>query len=272
MEDFLFFDWYAASIPDNPRSVGESFLSQFPHCVWEITKPRNGYTHGDNLVNQFGEVVLTLFYGGGSQGNNVFAFSSGDKTSQFVSVLRSLYPVHEVVRVDVALDYDEVGVWESLYSHGVAVSRATSISNRYIGAAGSESALETIVGRSLYIGSRSSVSMIRVYEKGKKDDKTRPNWVRAEYEFKPKNNRGSFAAMSPLQILNSTKLGRHFFSVLVNMVKTKPIKSGTIRTKSSHEQSLEHLKKQYRNVLRAELQRCGGSFEQLGLSLLADSA
>lgn len=272
MHESLFFDWYAASIPDNSHSVAASFLAQYPHCVWEITKPRNGYTHGENLVDQLGEVVLTLFYGGASQGSNVFAFSSGDKAARFVSVLRSIYPDHDLVRADVAIDYDEAGAWSSLYGHGVAVSRAVSVSNRYIGPACSENATETILGRSLYIGSRSSVSMIRVYEKGKKDDKTRPNWVRAEFEFKPKNNRSKFSDMTPLEILNSTKLGRNFFAVLVNMVKTTPIKCGTIRVKSDHEQSLEHLKKQYRNVLLAELQRCGGSFEQLGLSLLAESA
>lgn len=266
----LFFDWYAASIPSKIDAIINSFMPFYENCVLEITSARNGYTHADNFVNQHGEVVLTFYYGGAQQGDKVFAFASGSNASRFSDVVRECYPEHLLVRADVAIDFDEKGAWESLYGLAVKTSEANCLGNRYIGTAGAELADEDEKGRTIYVGSRSSVSMIRVYEKGKKDDKTRPNWVRAEFEFKPQGAeaRAYFANASLIEIVNATKLGKYFFSALGAqniMISCRP---GTIRTKSDHDRALAHLIKQYRNVLMVELQRQGGSYEKLGMLLI----
>lgn len=272
MQSALFFDWYSVSIQAPVETVVGLLHLAYNGHVWEIATPRHGYERSDKLVNPAGETVLQIMYGGLSQGSKVHVSSSGSHAQRFAYAVRKAFPVHEVVRADVAIDYDNQGAWRSLYAHGVAVATATSVSNRFIGKAETENHDITDSGRSLYIGSRSSVSMIRIYEKGKKDDKSRPNWVRAEFEFKPKTNRHAFAQMSPLDIVNNTKLGRAFFSQLVGSVKSKPVKCGTIRLETDHERSLRHLKTQYQNILLAELKRLGGCYESLGLSLLSDIA
>ena len=274
MQDSLFFDWYSASIPCSPNTVSSVFSATYPHCVWEITKPKNGYTHADALVDQHGETILTMFYGGANQGLNTFAFASGIHAASFAINVRSAFPDHELVRADVAVDYDEGGAWHSLYGHSVSVSAAVSVMNRYIGRAGAEVSVEEKQGRSLYLGSRSSPSMIRVYEKGKKDDRSRPDWVRAEFEFKPKGSdaRRFYAKASILEIISSTKLGRRFFSTLGAAVTASPCAPGTVRVKTSHQQTMEHLIKQYGKVLLKELEIRGGSYEELGKALIHGAA
>lgn len=274
MQDGLFFDWYSASVPASPEALVLAFKVTYPHCVWEISRARNGFTHGDCLVDQYGQTVLTMYYGGSRQGSNTFVFASGVHAAYFAETIRSQFPAHQLVRADVAIDYDEAGVWESLYGHALSVSRRCSLKNRYIGEAGCERSATDVSGRTLYVGSRSSVSMIRVYEKGKKDDDTKPSWVRAEFEFKPKGEiaRKYFARASIQEIANSTKLGVQFFSLLGVQVLSVPCRPGTVRIKTSHERALDHLKKQYRNILLAELELKGGSYEALGLSLLSDVA
>lgn len=272
MRSALFFDWYSASIQAPVDAVADLLQLAYHGHVWEIATPRHGYTHSDKLVNPAGEAVLQLMYGGSSQRDKVHVVSSGVHAHRFAYAFRKAFPEHEVTRVDVAIDYDEEGAYRSLCGHGLAVATAISVSNTFIGQSGTEDHETTAIGRTLYLGSRSSVSMLRIYEKGKKDDKSRPNWVRAEFEFKPKTNRSAFCQMSPLEIVNNTKLGRAFFSQLVTMVKSKPVKCGTIRVETDHERSLRHLKTQYKNIMLAELKRLDGCYESLGLSLLSDTA
>lgn len=272
MQSALFFDWYSASIQAPVGDVADLLQLSYPGHVWEISSPKNGYSHCDKLLNPAGEAVLQIMYGGSAQGSKVHAFSSGSHAHRFAWAVRKAFPIHEVTRVDVAIDYDEQGAWRSLHQHGLAVSRAVSVKNNYQGPSGEQDYEIAAEGRTLYVGSRSSVSMLRIYEKGQKDDKTRPYWVRAEFEFKPKTNREAFCQMSPLEIVNNTKLGRAFFSQLVTLVKSKPVKCGTIRVETDHERSLRHLKNQYKNILLAELKRLDGCYESLGLSLLSDTA
>lgn len=264
--DNLFFDWYSASIDSPPDSIIEVLKSAFPHGTLEPDRPRHGYTHGDKLVDQSGETISSLWYGGSRQGTNVYTYASGSAAPRFSEVIRSAYPDHELVRSDVAIDYDEPGAYLSLFDHGIKTARSVSVKDRYIGPAGSERLLDCPDGRSLYIGSRSSTSMFRIYEKGKKDDKTRPNWVRAEFEFKPKNRaaRLYYAKASIQEIVSATKLGRAFFQALGVAVQAAALSPGTVRTKTDHDRAMEHLLRQYGKTLLREFERHNGDYESFG--------
>jgi len=111
--------------------------------------------------------------------------------------------------------------------------------------------------------------MIRIYEKGKKDDKTRPDWVRSEFEFKPKGAvaRSYYAKASIQEIVGSTKLGRAFFAALGVSVKVSPVKPGTVRVKTDHQRAMDHLRVQYHKTIMRELELNGGNFEELGITL-----
>lgn len=274
MLENLFFDWYSASIDATPDYIISLLKPIYPLASLEPARPQNGFTHADKLVNQYGETIVTLWYGGSRQGTNTFVFASGQNADFFAYRIRELFPDHELVRADVAIDYEEKGAYLSLVQHGIKSSRGVSVKNKFIGQAGSEFAPDHPDGRSLYLGSRSSVSMIRIYEKGKKDDKTRPDWVRAEFEFKPKGfeARQYYAKASVQQIIGATKLGVAFFPALGLVVKSSPVPPGTVRIKSDHDRAMQHLVKQYRKTLLAELDRNGGSYELLGMTLIHGAA
>lgn len=271
--DNLFFDWYSASIDSPPDSIIEVLKSAFPYGTLEPDRPRHGFTHGDKLVDQAGETIASLWYGGSRQGTNVYVFASGSAAVPFSELVRSAYPDHELVRADVAIDYDESGAYLSLFDHGIKTCRSVSLKDRFIGPAGSERLLDCSEGRSIYLGSRSSVSMIRIYEKGKKDDKTRPDWVRAEFEFKPKNRiaRLHYAKASIQEIASATKLGRAFFPALGVAVQAAALSPGTVRVKTDHDRAMEHLLKQYGKTLLREFERHNGDYESFG-RLLAQAS
>ena len=270
----LFFDWYSASVDASPDYIVGMLKTVYKTSTLEPARPQNGFTHGDRLVSPSGDTLITLWYGGAQQGTRTLVFASGVHADKFAHSIRDLFPDHELVRADPAIDYDEEGAYLSLARHGLRSSRAVSVGNRFIGEAGTEFSPHTARGRSLYFGSRSSVSMIRVYEKGKKDDKTRPNWVRAEFEFKPKNieARLYYAKASISEIVSATRLGRAFFGTLGVAVSLPSVPAGTVRVETDHERAMRALRAQYHNTIHKELALNGGDLHQLAIKLLSKPA
>lgn len=245
----LFFDWYACSIESSPESVIQKIWDHYPHCTLEIARPKNGFSHADCLVLPSGDVVCTFMYGRASQ--YPFVFSSGVHADGFSRIVRHVFPEHMLVRADVAIDFDQSGAYLSLFQQGIKAAESVSVSTRYVGPALSETAVDCSAGRTLYLGARSSVGMMRIYEKGKKDSPDRPDWVRVEFEFKPKNSeaRHHYASASPLEIVSAMKLSRAFFDPLLELVESASVRPGTIRLPTDQDRTLEHMKKQYRKTL-----------------------
>ena len=271
MDSFLIFDWYSAAVDADIDYIQLLWREAFPTHTLEPAKPRNGYTHGDLFLTPLGEVACTFMYGGDSQGSKVNCAASGAFAEPFATWVRAEFPDHELVRADVALDFDEGGAWVTLAGWGLKVGQMFHIKNQFIGAAGTELIdSPEIDGRTLYLGSRSSVGMVRIYEKGKKDNPDHPDWVRVELEFKPKGPeaRKIYAKSSKLEIISAVKwVSKLFLEVGITSV-LRPCAAGSVRALTTHEKTLRHLRKQYKNFLLAELERCDGSYELLGLSLL----
>lgn len=245
----LFFDWYACSIESSPESVIQGIWDHYPHATLEVARPKNGFSHADSLTLPSGEVVCTFMYGRASQ--YPFVFSSGAHADQFSRVVRHVFPEHMLARADVAIDFEEPGAYLSLFDQGIKAAESVAVSTRYVGPALSEKSVDCSAGRTLYLGSRSSVGMMRIYEKGKKDSPDRPDWVRVEFEFKPKNAeaRYHYASASPLEIISAMKLPRAFFDPLIALVESASVRPGTIRLPTDQDRTLRHLKKQYRKTL-----------------------
>lgn len=270
MVENLFFDWYSASIDACIEVVQATLIEYYPHCTLEPASARHGYERADKFVDQAGETMVTFMYGGDSQGSRVLVFGTGANAHKFAMVVRDAFPDHQLVRADVALDFDEAGAYQSLFNHGIKISRQVSVSDRYVGPAGAELADHCPKGRTLYLGSRTSVSMMRIYEKGKKDDPTRPNWSRVEFEFKPKNEpaRLYYAKASLAEIVSATKLGQSYFTALGAAVTTPSVRPGTVRVPTSQERAMGALKRQYMATMLKQLELCGGDLHQFALTLL----
>ncbi len=106
----------------------------------------------------------------------------GQSTPGTAAAIRKHWPEsHGVSRADPAEDYDEPGAYEQLRSlvDGACDPRVKSwhVEPR-----------QAMDGRTTYWGSPQSRVLVRVYEAGKHPDRVkfgRPNWVRAELQYRP---------------------------------------------------------------------------------------
>jgi len=254
----LFFDWYACSVDHNPDLVMVELLGSYPHGTWENVKPKNGYTDARSLVLPDLSVAATLWWGGASQGAAVYAFATGSNAHTFSSVIRSLYPVHRLVRADIAVDFNESGAWVSLNSlaHNLHENKFVRKTPHYVGELGKEAVdSPDVKGRTIYLGSRQSVHMARFYEKGKKDNPSMPDWVRVEVEFKPRDGaRYAYASATPAECLAATRLGAELLRVLLNSSALRPCPAGAVRSLTDFERSASALVSQWSPFIRKLLQ------------------
>lgn len=261
MNESLFFDYYSAAVDVSASKIVNAFRVDFPHVCLERGKARNGYDFSDLLVNPAGETVLTLLYGGKSQGTKVNCTASGVHSESFAVWLRATFPDHELVRADVALDFNEGGAWASLSQWSIQLARSFRLKSNYMGTPHKETDdCHECAGRTLYIGSRSSVGMLRLYEKGKKDNPDAPDWVRAELEFKPKGvaSRLAYAKASKAEILHAMRWSSKFYEVIGSESVARPCAPGTVRAMTDADRALEHCKKQYHRLLADKLESLGG--------------
>ena len=171
MTSGLFFDWYACSLDHDPDLVMIELLGSYPHGTWETVKPKNGYSDAMSLILPDLSVAATLWWGGASQGAAVYAFATGSNANTFSSVVRSLWPVHRVVRVDIAVDFNESGAWVSLNSlaHNLYENKFVRNSPHYVGELGKEAVDSPDVRVGLYTLVLVNLCIWRgFYEKGKK--------------------------------------------------------------------------------------------------------
>lgn len=260
VENQLFFDWYAAAVDVSFELFVAAFKRDHDWLHIEPSRPRNGYERAYSFVGGDSVARLTVMFGGVAQGSKLNCTATGEHAPAFASWLRDRFPSHEVVRIDVAIDYDESGAWLSLHSLGNAASKAYGLKSRYIGPSGMETSPDAPDGRTLYVGSRQSVSNVRVYEKGKKDNPSLPDWVRLEFEFKPQTfgARVRYASASPAEIMASTNLGRFLLFQLGHTVPVRPCAPGTLWVKPDFDRSLDYLAEKFAKTLLELDSRCNG--------------
>lgn len=233
-------------------------LLSYPHGTWELVKAKNGYSDARSLIMPDLSIAVTLWWGGASQGAAVYAFATGSNARTFSAVIRSLYPVHRLVRADVAVDFNEPGAWVSLHSLAHYMHKAKFVRNspHYIGELGMESVdSHEVKGRTIYLGSRQSVHMARFYEKGKKDNPAMPDWCRVEVELKPRGDaRYAYASATPAQCLAATRLGSELLRVLLNSSALRPCPAGAVRSLTDFERSANALVAQWSPFIRKLLE------------------
>jgi len=153
------FDWYQATVRDDERTVLDVLSVGLSAEVRPSTR-MHGYERGYDL-HADGSTVARVLAGGRNGWPNVTA--SGDDTDALVPVVRSSWPdLHRVTRMDAAQDFDGPGTWDRLYAPAIALADERRIK---VDQAGDWHRNE--YGRTLYLGSRKSAVMVRLYEKGK---------------------------------------------------------------------------------------------------------
>lgn len=185
------FDWYQATIEEDPDTV-TAHLQTILRCgaKLEPASLRYGWSHQAELRRDDRRVALVL--GGGQPGAHVIA--SGGGSQAVAEVIRQLWPAHHVSRADVAFDF---------LGGPPAWDLAASYLRQLVFRKGLKQRMEhdpdrAELGRTLYVGSTTSETRSRLYEKGLKDYRDTPvlcQLNRWEVQVRPQHkDRKSIAA------------------------------------------------------------------------------
>lgn len=239
------FDWYAASIEAKPKAVLLGLFDSLECTDHEELKPRNGYENARALIRD-GARVASVQWGG--NGGLPFAWASGDDSPRFADSVRACWR-HRVSRVDVCEDFTDKTAWNALSAHLLNVADGHRVN---VDHAGDHHRGER--GRTLMVGSRKSVAMVRLYEKGKQLG-TDPDWVRAEIEVKPQQKEAKLflSTATPQQFWGVSRWARDYYAFMM-LSEIEAIQAGTIFRESDYERRVKWLFKQYGKTLAEMLE------------------
>ncbi|MDT0502753.1 replication initiation factor domain-containing protein, partial [Halomonas sp. PAR7] len=233
----------------------------------ERVMPRNGYTDAAKVVR--GSTTLCEVLWGGNTGDRVMVVGSGANASPVASLVRSEWPDHLVIRADVAEDYDEPDAFAALSALMLNIADKHRLKVTHYG---DWHRCEN--GRTLYVGSRQSPVMVRLYEKGLEQrakgysQNASADWVRLEVEVKPKRAaaRKHLATLQPDDFMACAAWTREVALCLFNSDLVPITGLGTIKRMSDDERALAALVKQYGGLL-GRLKDEHGSWDDVGLLL-----
>jgi hypothetical protein len=210
-------DWYQASFEADPESV-ISLICKELNCIVELSKPQPPYIYGVSfhpISSRTGKIdkthtFMTLHYGGIN--SKILLRATGSDADIFAPFIRKHWPDHQVSRADMAVDFDEKGIFNELSSWLLDYAKANRLKTGFVGdwANGTQ-------GRTLNIGSRDSAVYIRLYEKGHQQiavgvKNVSLDWVRFEAEIKPqtKDAKKNLSNLAPHQCFGVSRLMRDF--------------------------------------------------------------
>lgn len=251
-KDLFVFDAYTVTIEASPIDVFD-YLSNDLLLSLEPAKASLGYDYSYRIFSG-ADSVGYLQYGGDNTGGRVYVSILGSYSQVFYDHLSRSSFVYYVVRADVKFDYIGSDVFNSLYSRLVDLAKQKFLKTSLVG-----DWVQNKDGRTLYIGSRSSVYMLRMYEKFKQTQLlTSEEVCRLELEVKPKGEQRLRAReFTPLDFISSCAWASEFFNSLNFGVDVIPA-LGTIRKQTDQERSYAWLKKQYLTTLRKQFDIFGG--------------
>jgi DNA relaxase NicK len=188
----------------------------------------------------------------------------GERSPEVVERLRSAFP-HRATRMDSCADFDAPGAFERLLGTCMAIKRRHRLKGKRDG--DWEDFPE--LGRTQYLGTPQSVSMLRLYEKGKQPEYRhleRSEWVRAEIQVRPaKEAKTEFSMLSAVDVWGASAWSRDLAGEILRE-HVDPHPAGTVWKKTGLERRLGFLCQQYGPTL-LELHELLGSWECVGLTL-----
>lgn len=242
----MIFDWYQAAVEHHPDTVLGVLNNHFSGSSVEQERAANGYEYACKIVR--GETVLARAQWGGNTGGRVQVKSTGIDAPDMAELCRSTWAQdHLVQRCDVAIDYDDEQAFEILRGAAVSIADKHSLN------LGNKGDWERGKGRTLYIGSRQSPVMARIYEKGweLRQKGISPNasldLARIEYEFKPKKERARrlFAFLTPEEMLGGSRWSRELADVVHGLTLVPITGLGTVKRCSDRDRAINFAAKQY---------------------------
>lgn len=221
------------------------------------------FGHRLGVISETGTEWAAVQWGGG-QGDRVMFEVKGEGTPGAVDAFRERYE-HRCTRVDSCADFDAPGAFDSLLGACLEVKQAHGLKGERQG--DWEDFPE--LGRTLYLGSRQSVSRVRLYEKGKQPEYRhldRPEWTRIEIQVRPsKDAKTEFSALSPSQVWGASSWTRDLAGKVLQQ-HVDPHPAGTVYRRTETEAAFEHMCRQYGPTLLALLEDLG-DWQSVGLTI-----
>lgn len=262
------FDWYQATIPDDPITVVEAVLGHLAPGG-EVRQGRGLHGYGQSFtVRRADGDRAALILCGGNNGAHPNAQSSGAQAHEFANLVRDLWPVHKVTRFDAAEDMAGEGAYEAVETVCRALARERSLKGRAIVPD------DLADGRTYYIGAAASDVRTRLYDKTaeqrrhlppERHDEIPDNWVRIEAQVRPRKEAGYVAAtLTPEQAWGCSawtcELARRLFSLDVARIEMQGGRE------SDHQRAYRFMLQQYGPTLRRMLADLG-SWDCVGLTI-----
>jgi DNA relaxase NicK len=263
----LRFDAYSATTTEaNHHQVVDLLANSCGISGFHKLKQGKGFhTFSDRLgiSNEEGVEWASVMWGG-RQGDRVMFEVKGESTPKAVEALRGRFK-HRCTRVDSCADFDAPAAFESLLGACQTVKKDYRLTGEKQGDWDDFPEL----GRTLYLGARSSVCRVRLYEKGKQPEYRhleRPNWTRIELQVRPaKDAKTAFAVLSPREVWGASSWTRDLAgAVLQEHVDPHP--AGTTYRLTQRDAALEWMCRQYGSHL-VDLAVDLGGWDCVGLTL-----
>lgn len=265
------FDAYCSTLAVSPEKVLSEVLENLPYGGIESIRERgkNNYEHADIVKDDRGQTVCMILHGG--NGGKTHIRAQGVYSPDLATIIRGIWPDHPVTRADVAVDFDGAGAFRKLYRlcKRKGIERGLKLEQR--GDPRSESQRDALAGTTLYVGSRTSTSFLRLYEKGKEyiakhphdDQPISMDWTRLEIEVKPQNIEARYRAahMEPSEFWGVTAWSRDILSEAYGLDVERV--NMNLRHQSEDLAALKHMISQYRQAMQRESARSGETEIQL---------
>jgi hypothetical protein len=197
------FDWYEATVPVTTDALVECLTDRLPFDVIKHGRGRNGYAQRLDLVAPGGSLSASVYVPDQDHGHEYpHAVASGDATDAFVQVVRDTFPSHRVSRMDSCWDVDQPGAFDRITKAALQLADLARPRIR-VDMQGDWHRGE--MGRTLYIGSKSSPVRMRIYEKGIQQMIAEPSLpehlfssdlVRIELQVRPQKEAKDLAAVA----------------------------------------------------------------------------
>ena len=245
------FDQYNCTFHEvSPLLIMRTLERAEPFAVIEPDRPKNGYQVGQ-VLKHGGDAIARVWW----QGNpGVHVICHSEHSVRLAPVLRGLAG-HQVTRVDAREDWIEAGMFDRLAAPLIGYAKAHGIVINQLGdwVRGE--------GRTLYLGSRSSPVMLRLYEKGYQigiHAGGNPDHVRLEVEVKPKGaaNRHAVSRWTPGECFAASQwVVEALKTIGWDHLQAKSI--GTVYRPSDDERARLAIQRQYGQVLRRWFEETG---------------
>ena len=185
--------------------------------------------------------------------------SKSDRAREVAPVIRQAFPVHNVTRADVCVDWIEEGLFSRLSGvlMGFAVDRDLGI--------GQEGDWVRGRARTLYVGAASAAVRLVLYEKGYESGGDKA-WTRLEVRVRPQKEWKADCATWPEKRLFGASRWVSEALTLIGFTDLERSAVGTVWKPSDAERARAALVKQYGAILRAWADELGG-WDRLGLEL-----